>query len=242
MEYCGYFWNQIRAIRKLLIQDLDFFPQSIRNTLIFQGCEEPTVNEANVSAWHVLWDEWCLVYWRVAEQSASLRLRSHTGIWYQPARPWTYRACVCASRRNQPALELHFTRVSFYLVIYHHKSQIHVSKTLRGHAASMDHQRPGWPLTVFTWVKQHFQEKKKKMCGRFTWMREFLMTRLTSSLHSATSGLWSSRFDEKANRWDWKYSAWKGNKIFIHVIRCVSNCVWSLFFVWYIYIYLFQYE
>ena len=41
----------------------------------------------------------------------------------------------------------------------------------------------------------------------FTWIREFLMTRLTSSLHSATSGLWSSRFDEKASRWDRKYSA-----------------------------------
>lgn len=34
----------------------------------------------------------------------------------------------------------------------------------------------------------------------FTWIREFLMTRLTSSLHSATPGLWSSRFDEKASR------------------------------------------
>lgn len=40
----------------------------------------------------------------------------------------------------------------------------------------------------------------------FTWMRDFLMTRLTSSRHSATSGLWSSRLDEKASRWDLKYS------------------------------------
>lgn len=41
----------------------------------------------------------------------------------------------------------------------------------------------------------------------FTWIKAFLMTRLTSSLHSATSGLWSSRLDEKARRWDRKYSA-----------------------------------
>lgn len=38
-----------------------------------------------------------------------------------------------------------------------------------------------------------------KVSESFTWIRELLMTRLTSSLHSATPGLWSSRFDEKAS-------------------------------------------
>lgn len=47
----------------------------------------------------------------------------------------------------------------------------------------------------------------EKTWESFTWIRAVLMTRLTSSLHSETSGLWSSRFDEKASRWDRKYSA-----------------------------------
>lgn len=47
-----------------------------------------------------------------------------------------------------------------------------------------------------------------------TWIRAFLMTLLTSSLHSATSGFCSSRLDEKASRCDRKYSAQKTGNAF----------------------------
>lgn len=48
--------------------------------------------------------------------------------------------------------------------------------------------------------------KKKRSQTSLTSTMEFLMTLLTSSLHSATSGLCSSRLEEKAKRWDLKYS------------------------------------
>lgn len=47
---------------------------------------------------------------------------------------------------------------------------------------------------------------------------DVLMTRLTSSLHSATSGLWSSRLDEKARRWDLKYSVITKNNVFLQLL------------------------
>lgn len=56
----------------------------------------------------------------------------------------------------------------------------------------------------------------EKTWESFTWIRAALMTRLTSSLHSETSGLWSSRFDEKASRWDRKYSAGEKRKFMCH--------------------------
>lgn len=51
--------------------------------------------------------------------------------------------------------------------------------------------------------------------SRPTWIRELLMIRLTSSLHSGTSGLCSSRLEEKASRWDRKYSAGRIRKGFV---------------------------
>jgi len=107
---------------------------------------------------------------------------------------------------NQRALELYFPLSPTCLVIYHHKSQKDVSKPQRGHATLIERQRSSRALTAFSSVKEGFCERTRE---GFTWIREFLMTRLTSSRHSATSGLWSSRFDEKASRWERKYSAGK---------------------------------
>lgn len=67
---------------------------------------------------------------------------------------------VCASHCNQRALELYFPpSPPSCLVIYHHKSQIHVSKPQEGHAALIDCHWPGQALTVFTRIKPRFPLK-----------------------------------------------------------------------------------
>lgn len=65
----------------------------------------------------------------------------------------------------------------------------------------------------------HEKRERGREIEMCTWIRAFLMTRLTSSLHSATSGFCSSRLDEKASRCDRKYSAQK-----------TGNTLWAWFF------------
>lgn len=67
---------------------------------------------------------------------------------------------VCLSHCHQNALELYFYPSSpSCLVIYHHKSQIHVLKPQGGHTAVTGRQRSSQTLTVFIRVKQRFPQK-----------------------------------------------------------------------------------
>lgn len=184
--------------------------------MLWGCCEKQTANEANCVPDMSCGFESCLLLDRL--QSIQLQASPSGQVAYERLAHFNvhsldgHELTKCVRARAISMLLNYISPVfSRCLVIYHHKSQIHVSEPLRGQAALTDHQRSSRVLTVFTWVKQHlpWKERERERC---TWIREFLMTRLTSSLHSATSGLWSSRLDEKASKWDRKYSAVKKKK------------------------------